>query len=119
LVPRAARSCARHAAGDGWIAYFTRRHASQQILEFANRVLRLRDRHSVPRHDDHLAGVRQQRCGIFAVTNGPRRRFPLAAALDDCTEPNAPKSTLVTERFIAFPISSVSSVPDAPTRRPR
>jgi len=43
---------------------------------------------------------------------------PLAAALDDCTEPNAPKSTLVTERFIAFPISSVSSVPDAPTSAP-
>ena len=32
--------------------------------------------------------------------------------------PNAPKSTFVIDRFIARPISSVSSVPDAPTSMP-
>ena len=44
---------------------------------------------------------------------------PLAPPpVDACTAPNAPKSTLVTLRFIALPISSVSSVPDAPTSAP-
>ena len=35
-----------------------------------------------------------------------------------CTCPNAPKSTFAIERFIAFAISSVSSVPEAPTSIP-
>ncbi len=35
-----------------------------------------------------------------------------------CTLPKAPKRTLPIERFIARPISSVSSVPDAPTSAP-
>ena len=35
-----------------------------------------------------------------------------------CTWPNAPKSTFAIERFIAFAISSVSSVPEAPTSIP-
>ena len=35
-----------------------------------------------------------------------------------CTCPKAPKSTLPIERFIARPISIVSSVPDAPTSAP-
>ena len=35
-----------------------------------------------------------------------------------CTDPNAPKRTFAIERFIALPISSVSSVPDAPTSAP-
>ena len=34
-------------------------------------------------------------------------------------EPNAPNSTLVIGRFIALHISSVSSVPDAPTSASR
>src|ERR1700761_5265104 len=36
----------------------------------------------------------------------------------DLTAPKAPKSTLVMLRFIALPISTVSSVPDAPTSAP-
>ena len=53
-----------------------------------------------------------------AVTD---RTVPSSAApvpAPACTCPNAPKSTLPIERFIARPISIVSSVPEAPTSAP-
>ena len=48
------------------------------------------------------------------------RTFPSTAAAPApaCTWPNAPNSTFPIERFIARPISIVSSVPDAPTSAP-
>ena len=44
---------------------------------------------------------------------GPPRRRRRAA-----TPPNAPNSTFVSERFMAWPIIRVSSVPEAPTSVP-
>ena len=50
--------------------------------------------------------------------NGAAVVDPRARRLPACTWPNAPKRTFVTERFIAFAISSVSRVPEAPTSMP-
>ena len=90
------------------------------IGEFAHAVLRLRDRHAVAGHDDDLIGVRGTARDVVggnwsARLSGGRRA---AAAVLVWIAPKAPKSTLVIERFIALPISSVSSVPEAPTSAP-
>ena len=47
-----------------------------------------------------------------AVRRPPRPPRPV------CTAPNAPKRTFASERFIARPMSIVSSVPEAPTSAP-
>ena len=47
-----------------------------------------------------------------------RRRRSARRAGPATTLPNAPKRTFAIERFIALPISIVSSVPDAPTSMP-
>ena len=44
--------------------------------------------------------------------------YDVAVPAPACTVPKAPKRTLPIERFIARPISIVSSVPEAPTSAP-
>ena len=65
----------------------------------------------VGEHDrDVLAPSSSARCAR------PSRAAPRSACLRPA--PNAPKRTFATERFIARPIISVSSVPEAPTSAP-
>src|SRR5665213_2112262 len=53
-----------------------------------------------------------------ALTERTFWAFGAPAAVEVLIAPKAPNSTLVTERFIALPISTVSSVPEAPTSAP-
>jgi hypothetical protein len=91
----------------------------EQILEFANRVLCLRHRRAEPgtmMTCEAYASSAAVSCADTERSSAPLP--PLALPPEDCTEPNAPKSTLVTEGFTALPISNVSSVPEAPTSAP-
>ena len=67
-----------HAAGDGVNGVF---HLDafllQSIRHFAQRMLRLRYRHAVARHDDDLGGVLHDEGGV--VGGAELRRFLLAA----------------------------------------
>jgi len=74
-------------------------------------VLRLCDRHPVSRHEDYLGSVGEHHRDVV----GARRSDLLRAAatrggLRSAAEPNAPKSTLVSGRFIARLIATVKIV---------
>ena len=113
---------ARHAAGDGMDRVLdVDALLLEQLGELAHVVLRLRDREPVARHDDDLAREGELHGDVLGASSArtvrpssTRRPVPAPA----CTWPNAPKRTFATERFIAFAISSVSSVPEAPTSIP-
>ena len=107
----------------GWIAYFTSTpRFSSRSASSRDDVLRLRDRQAVAGHDDRRGARRPSstatssaevsRTGPVAARGRRRRRRRRGPP------PNAPNSTFASERFIALHISSVSSVPEAPTSVP-
>ena len=102
----------------GWIANFTSMpRLVSCIVDFADAVLRLRDRHPVAGNDDDLARRCSSRsaasCGVPLLT-----AFASAALPPACTCPNAPKSTLVNDRFIARHMITDRIRPDDPSSAP-
>ena len=80
-------------------------------------MLRLGDRKPVAR-DDHLARERE---GWTATSSAVVARTVRPSSTCSCSRlhlTESPEEALLTERFIAFAINSVSSVPDAPTSMP-
>ena len=94
---------ARHAAGDR-----VDRVADldpvllQDVGHLAQRVLRLRHRHAVARHDDDRAGILHDEGGVLGAARfdraGRRPRRPAGAAPPSVPKP--PRITLKIERFI-------------------
>ena len=113
---------ARHAAGDGMDRVLD---VDALLLE---QLRELRARRAAPARPRARSPGRRRPCarttsctatssGVVARTVRPSSaRMPVPAPA--CTWPKAPNRTFVTERFIAFAISSVSSVPEAPTSMP-
>ena len=105
----------------GWIAYCdVDALLLEQLRELAHVVLRLRDREPVAGDDDDLAREGELHRDVLRGrrANGAAVVGASAVPAPACTWPNAPNRTFVTERFMAFAISSVSSVPEAPTSIP-
>ena len=89
------------------------------IGKFAHLMLRLRHGHAVTGHDDDPLRVAEQQRGFVGLNRFDRsRRHRQPPPAPPPPEPNAPNKTLVTGRFIALHMSSVSSVPDEPTSVP-
>ena len=111
----------RHAAGDrdGSRSFTSTPCSSSRSASCAHVVLRLRDREPVAGDDDDLLRVPEHDRDVLGRRRADGAFVGRAAApRPPCTWPNAPKRTFAIERFIARPIISVSSVPDAPTSAP-
>jgi hypothetical protein len=91
---------ARHAAGDRVDGVFDLDAFRLELVgHLAQRVLRLRHRHAVARHDDDLAGVLHDEGGVLrrADLTG---RSPAAAAGPATSPPKPPRITEMNERFM-------------------
>ena len=106
----------------GWIAYLHLHAALLELIrERFDAVLRLRDGHAVPGNEDDLVGVREhdarrrRRSALRTCCGPPLRRRGLGSA--GGTE--RAEEHVGERRFIALPISTVSSVPLAPTSAPQ
>ena len=92
---------AGHAAGDRMDGVF---HLDAFLLQhvghLAQRMLRLRDRHAVARHDDHLGGVLHDEGGVFRRALLDRPRLDGAGRGQSVSPPKPPRMTEMNERFI-------------------
>ena len=91
----------------------------EDVGELAHVVLGLRDRHAVPGTTMTLRANESWTATSRASSRARSgRRLPAhCPPLPDC--PKAPKSTFAIERFIAFAMSSVRSVPGRADEHPR
>ena len=85
----------------GWMAYLTSTPCGFELVaHFAQRVLRLRHRHAVARHDDDLRGIFQEVGGVFRRADLDRPLLahpPLGPAT---SPPKPPRMTEMNERFM-------------------
>ena len=89
----------------------------QNIVHFAQLVLRLRHRHAIARNDDDAARGIQNLRRFFRRRRTDR---PFAACLVALVwiVPNAPNSTLLNERFMARHMMTERMKPDDPSSAP-
>ena len=92
---------AGHAAGDRMDGVF---HLDALLLQhvghLAQRVLGLRHRHAVARHDDHLRGVLHHEGGVLGRALLDRARLLRARRPPRVSPPKPPRITEMNERFI-------------------
>ncbi len=111
---------AGHASGDGMNAELhVDAFFGENVVEFADFVLRLRDGHAVSGNDDHFVGGGKNRRGFFRAWRFfTGALFFRARGARPALGQSAPKSTLVKERFMALHMMTERMKPEAPSSAP-